>query len=238
MARRGRKRKDGIRTKSGRLSEAKWAMKARGARRRGMRDVVLEQPHRRWLDEDMRADQRAASVLGRLYLAGKKAAKPMRGTITEAQFMAGERWLSIITDFHHILATPMTRLSAMALQVAESGEHNPAEADYLAPSRPETEEERRDRVLEQYGAAMGAIRKVDPNGAVLRCMDACIIHDRLPSEEDIELLLKRGLDALVRLWRLDRDAPKPIRAVRNFASLSTDIIEPVDGEVLPSAGIA
>lgn len=237
MARKGRKRKPGIRTKSGRLSESKAAMKARGARRNGTRDVVLEQPHRRWLDEDTRADQRAATVLGRLYLAGKRSKKTMPGTITEAQCMAGERWLAIINEFHVILATPMTRVSSAAIQVADSGEHNPADADYLAPSRPETEEERRDRVLDQYGAAMKAIRAIDPNGAVLRCMDACIIHDRVVCEDDIELLLKRGLDALVQLWRLDMDAAKPIRSIRNFDRLSTDI-QPVDEEAVSRAGVA
>lgn len=203
MARRGRKRGNGHREPSGRISRAEKRVQSR---LRTERDVVLDQPHRRWLPEEKRADQRAATEIGRLYLAG---------LITEAQCWAAERWHSLIMEFHVLLATPVTRMSAAALAVSETGEQQPAAADHLTPSRPETEEERRDRVLAQYGAAMRAIRRVDPTGSALQAMEACILHDKALLAHDVDLLLKRGLNALVELWRLDATAEKPIRGIRS-----------------------
>lgn len=185
----GRKRKQGRRTADGRLAKA-----PRPVRAKAVTDVVTSQPHRRWLKEDRRFDQRAESALGRLYLAGK---------ITEPECWAGERFRSILREFHVILASPVT-MSSAAIMVAE-GVEAPAEADYLAAERPETEEERRERVLAQFGAASAVFDRLEASKQVVSDIDALLMRDVAPSNIGP---LKSGLKALAAFWRMTEPPEK------------------------------
>lgn len=186
MARRGRPRKQGKRFPSGKLSE----------KPRDVRDVVCAQPHRRGLAEDLRRDQRAETEIGRLFLSG---------LISEAKYWAAERWRGVVREFHVVLATPMQRSSALASMVAPGMEET-QEADHLAAERPETEIEKRKRVLKAHGAAMRAIRSVAESGSVFAVLEAVVIEDRPCGEMEMDLL-KRGLSALCWHWRMEDRAP-------------------------------
>ncbi|MFG1454561.1 hypothetical protein V5F44_20265 [Xanthobacter sp. V2C-8] len=179
----GRKRKQGRRTADGRLAKA-----PRPVRAKAVTDVVTSQPHRRWLEADRRFDQRAESALGRLHLAGK---------ITEPECWAGDRFRSILREFHVILASPVS-MSSAAIMVAE-GVEAPAEADYLTAERPETEEERRERVLAQFGAASAVFDRLEASKQVVSDIDALLMRDVVPADLGP---VTTGLRALTRLWRM------------------------------------
>ncbi|MBS9476223.1 hypothetical protein [Ancylobacter radicis] len=173
-----------------------------------MRSVALQQPHRAWLGETRRADQRAESEIGRLCLAGR---------LTEAQYWAGERWMQLVHDFHRVMATPMSTCSAMARMVAEPVGKEDVAGEVGAAERPESEEERRDRVLGHHRKAMITIRKLgDMARPAFTVMENTILHDRgVESDADLEAL-RLGLSQLARLWRLtDPTEERPIRSHRD-----------------------
>lgn len=213
MARKGRKRKEGRRTRSGKLSEANAERAARGLR--GVMDVALSHPHRAWLGKGRRSDQLAENALGRLLLAGK---------ITESEYWAGDRWRKLVGEFHQVLAAPVMPGSAMGQMVADevdSDSRNRSERSGTAAQR-ETDEERRERVLVQHSAAMNAIRRLSDKRQVFAVMESVVLRD---AEVDFALLqiLKAGLGQLARLWRMERPrdpmeekhGPKPrVRAQR------------------------
>lgn len=186
----GRKRKPGRRTADGRL-----AKKARPQRVRDITDVATSQPHRSWLKEGQRRDQRAESALGRMFLAG---------LITEPECWAGERLRSIIREFHIVIAAPITASTA-AIMVAE-GMEIPAEADHLAAERPETEEEKRDRVLAQHAGAMTVLDRLEWGRQIISELDAMLMRDAEP--EHIRLV-KAGLHALAAFWRMTEPPEDP-----------------------------
>lgn len=197
MARRGRKRMAGQRTKSGQLGRSKAAKEERGVG--DVRGVAMQQPHRVWLGDTRRLDQRAVSEIGRMFLAGR---------LTEAEYWAGERWRRLIQDFHIVLATPMPAGSPLGLMVASKvdGEEESGTAE-----RPETDEERRDRVLVQHKAAMACLRKSGDARAVLGEMERAVYHDVACGDFQA---LKIGLGALAKLWRmseLEEDGPARVR---------------------------
>lgn len=161
-----RPRKTGRRNKDGRLANA-----PRAERAKSITDVATSQPHRRWLPDASRLDQRAESALGRLYLAK---------LISEPQCWAGERLRTLLREFHIILASPIT-VSTAAIMVAE-GVERPADADYLAAECPETEEERRDRVLEQFEAVKRRIGRLEAARAVTTDLDALVMRDIAPAD--------------------------------------------------------
>jgi hypothetical protein len=91
MARRGRRRKFGPRNRSGDLartnSESKFDFRA----------LAALQPHRVWLPQEKRLDQKAASPLGCLNLLG---------VITDAQYRAGLRYAIVVGKYRAVIETP------------------------------------------------------------------------------------------------------------------------------------
>jgi hypothetical protein len=161
-----------------------------------VRDVVCAQPHRRGLAEDLRKDQRAATEIGRMFLSG---------VISEAKYWAAERWRGVVREFHVVLATPMQTSSALAGMVAP-GMEQPMEADHLAAECPESEVQKRARVLKAHGAAMRAIRALPEASNVFAVLEAVVIKDE-PCRDDDLRLLRSGLLAFCRLWRMEDRAP-------------------------------
>jgi hypothetical protein len=121
-------------------------------------------------------------------------------------------------DFHVVLATPVTRQSSLASVVAP-GMEQPAEADYLASSQPETEEEKRDRILAAYDGARRALTRAeagtfDSAGLrrrrdVMHALDAVVLHEADPSAGGLDDL-RVGLATLVRRWDLQDDHEREI----------------------------
>jgi len=183
----GRKRKQTSREPSGKVQRSSAA-----ARAKSVTDVVTAQPHRNWLRKGMDTgrclDQRAESALGRLFLAGM---------ITEPQCWAGERLRNLLREFHVVLASPVTA-SAAAIMVSD-GVENPEEADYLAAECPETDEERRERVLYQFDAAKRALGYAQEPRTVVSQIDALLMWDTCP---DDLTHIRAGLSELAALWRM------------------------------------
>lgn len=188
MAKRGRPRKAGQRTASGQLSRSTIAVLERGER-----EAVMAQPHRAGLPEELRMDQRAESVIGRMFLTG---------AITEAQYWAADRWRALVAQFHVVLATPMTTGSMLGRMVAPAAGQEEASG---TDERRETEEEMRERVLAQHKAAMGEIRALDASPLIFRAMEQVILRDCACGGGDAAHL-QRGLDALAFLWKLSDDS--------------------------------
>lgn len=198
----GRKRKGGRREANGQLQRASAATRAQA-----VTDVATAQPHRRWLAEDARRDQRAESAIGRLFLAG---------LITQPECWAGERFRGILREFHLVLACPMTA-SAAAIMVAP-GVQQDAEGDLMAAERHETDEERRDRVLASFDKVQRELRRLDGSKVVVRDLDALLLRDIVP--DDLRAV-KAGLLALAAMWRMEEPAAderdRPVR-VKGFTN--------------------
>lgn len=210
MAKRGRKKKHGLRTPSGHLSRSAAAIIAKGER-----DIAMAQPHRRWLPQEARSEQRAENVLGRLFLAGK---------ITEPQCWAGEAWRRLAADFGRVLASPVRPNSALSSMV-DSGLELPAEADHLSSSYIETPEEKSDRVLDRYDGAMRALDRAERSVAgfalkvhlqdrLFPVLDDVVVQDREPSPAGLQKLVLL-LDTLAKHWGLCTDEERPFRAQVN-----------------------
>ena len=171
--------------------------------------VAMDQPHRRWLPESARRDQRAESALGRLYLAG---------LITQPECWAGERFRSILREFHVVLATPVTA-SGAAVMVAETVQPD-AEGDTMAAEHPESDEERRDRVLAAFGFATMVLRGQENHRAVIGDIEALLMRDQVPDNLGP---IKCGLSALAAKWRMEEPAeeeqhrPVRVRGARSGA---------------------
>jgi hypothetical protein len=106
--RKGRKRKSGRRTASGRLIPDKTDFKG----------FVAAQPHRNWLPESMAGHERAESILGCLNLMwriheaqnenarlSKKPTEP-NPWISETQYEAGRRFSVIVGAFRQVIGAP------------------------------------------------------------------------------------------------------------------------------------
>lgn len=154
----------------------------------------MAQPHRRWLKEEKALDQRAESALGRLYLAG---------LISQPECWAGERFKTLLQEFHVILASPVT-ISSAAIMVATSLEA-PAEAEYLGSEVRETEEDKRERVLAQFEQAKRALAKVRDPKRASAALDALMWHDC--ASDDLGPV-HDALKCLARLWRMEEPAEK------------------------------
>lgn len=184
MSRRGRKRKQVVREPSGRVVRHSSA---------NLRLVALSQPHRAWLPEDKRSDQRAENLLGRLLLAE---------IITEQQWTAGEKWRRLMAEFHFILATPMRPVNPLARVAANDPADGPEGGDGDATSdvRVEAEEDRRNRVLRAIGDVNAELRTFGRVGPIIDALDAVILHERMVTDY---ALLIMGLNALARLWKIE-----------------------------------
>src|SRR5260370_19509088 len=87
MARRGRKRKIGLRHTGGDLVRPRF----------DVRSLATLQPHRVWLPEEKRMDQKAASPLGCLNLLG---------VLTDTQYLAGLRYAVVVGKYRAVIETP------------------------------------------------------------------------------------------------------------------------------------
>lgn len=205
----GRKKKKGVvRTKTGRISRAKSAVAARGER-----DAAMCQPHRRWLPEEKRADQRAATEVGRLYL---------RGAITEHELEAAEKLQRLMSELRQVMVSPAHARSASSIAVADQVE-TPAEADHLAPEQPESDEERAERVIRHVNRVVALLAPPRPSlrlaGAspgdttVMREVERVCVADA----PVVDLgALRAGLGALVMFWHLDEGDRRP--QIRGFVT--------------------
>lgn len=199
----GRSKKPGARTPSGRLSCSKDALAERGEAEVA---TVLAQPHRRWLPEEKRRDQLAASVLGRMHLAGQ---------ITVEQLWAGERFARLRREFARVMASPITKGSAGFAYVAERLEA--VEGYEMQDEVQETDEERRDRVITAFNEVTNCIGWLNAHGPVTRELETVCHQDRDPA--NLAALLA-GLTGLVNLWRIK--APEEAREIRGcYAERST-----------------
>lgn len=195
MAKRTR-RKQAKRTPSGRISTAGSTVNPR--------ETVTQQPHRRWLPERMRNDQRAENALGRLYLAGY---------LTEGQVVAGERWRRLMADYAIVIDAPRPTTGVLARMSEEKADPDApllaAEATNYGAAT--TDEEFRDRVLEAIRSARRQVEGRDSTGAVMRALSRVVIDD--VDVHDITHLIV-GLHSLATFWRTFDDGYRPMRAVR------------------------
>ena len=184
MSRRGRARKTGQREPNGRL-QRKWGPSD------DVRAVATSQPHRRWLPEDMRRDQRAECELGRLFL---------RKQISETACEAGEKWRGLVHAYLRCLAAPVGPVSVAARAIPDRVE---AEPEGAVPSTEvsETEEERHERVLRAFSRASQVL--ADCGRDVAREIDAVVVKDELCASV---VTLTVGLDALAAHWQMGEHA--------------------------------
>lgn len=180
MSRRGRARKTGQREPNGR-PQRKWGPAA------DVRVVATAQPHRRWLPEDKRRDQRAECELGRLYLAGR---------ITETEAEAGEKWRGLVSAYLKCLAAPVGPVSVAARGISDRVEAEP-EGAFPSSEVSETEEERHERVLRAFSRASQVL--ADCGRDVAREIDAVVVKDELCASV---VTLTVGLDALAAHWQM------------------------------------
>ncbi|MGV6875906.1 hypothetical protein ACUSIJ_24875 [Pseudochelatococcus sp. B33] len=151
--------------------------------------VALSQPHRAWLPEAKRADQRAESLLGQLRLLK---------LITQAQYQAGVKWRKLMMEFHAVMASPAMPNGPLA-RIAAGERHGDAAPVHGGSSAIETEEERRDRVLRSLGDVGAGLREIGHSKQAFSSLEAVILYDR--TLDDYAHLF-RGLNALVRLWKI------------------------------------
>src|ERR1700730_4464014 len=87
MARLGRKRKSGLRHRGGELVRPQF----------DVRSLATLQPHRVWLPEEKRMDQKAASPFGCLNLLG---------VLTDAQYLPGLRSAFVVGKYRAFIEPP------------------------------------------------------------------------------------------------------------------------------------
>lgn len=211
MAKRGRKPKAFPRTPSGQLSRSQVAMIFRTSR-----EETMNQPHRALVPEAMRGDQRAESVLGRLYL---------KGHITQAECWAGEKWRALMAEFSRVLCTPVTKGSVLASMISEPAAP-PADFGDPVDEVQETPEERHARVFERYDSAMHFIDLFENSDEVQKLkktrdekwfgvLEDVVVHEMAPAKEQI-IQLGQILHALAFHWKIKGDdAPRPLRGKRS-----------------------
>lgn len=193
MSRRGRARKAGKREPNGQ-PQRKWGPN------HDVRAVVTAQPHRRWLPEDKRRDQRAESELGRLYLAGR---------ITETEAEAGEKWRGLVSAYLKCLAAPVGPVSVASRGIPDRVEAEP-ESAFPSTEVSETEEERKERVLVAFQRATAVLAHLRD---VAREVDAVCVHDKRCGSL---ALLSVGLTGLARHWQLGEHARSGRREVASY----------------------
>ena len=190
MTRKGRKRKPGPRTPSGALKRSKQDAKV----------TVLAQPHRAWLPERQRVDQKAVDELGRMFLAGRLFAKQQPPERAEVLWAAGQQYQSLMVSYRRAIGAPYTGRSAGFDYVSEG-------ANAPQPSATDTDEERYDRVCRALDEATAALKgwAATPHAATVQkaVLDAvCLRNEAILRTADH--ILHDALAALAWLWKLDR----------------------------------
>ena len=166
MARRGRKRKIGHRYPGGELVRVEF----------DVRNLATLQPHRVWLPQEKRMDQKAASPLGCLNLLG---------VLTDAQYLAGVRYAVVVGKYRAVIETPR------AISGAGRGYDCPGD---LKCGREGASCECRRR-KERYDAAFAAV--LEPGQRAARAVARVAVHGE-PCPRGALPDLKRGLDALAK----------------------------------------
>jgi hypothetical protein len=166
MAHLGRRRKAGRRNRSGDLVRPQFEF----------RDLAALQPHRVWLPEEKRLDQKAASPLGCLNLLG---------ILSDAQYRAGIRYAVVVGKYRAVIETPRA--------TSGSGRGYDCPGD-LACGRSGAPCECRQR-KERYDAAFAAA--LDAGQAAARAVARVAVHGE-PCPQGALAALKRGLDALAK----------------------------------------
>jgi hypothetical protein len=164
MTRRGRKRRAGLRHPGGELKRPQF----------DFRGLATLQPHRVWLPESKRLDQKAASPLGCLNLLG---------ALSDAQYRAGVRYAVVVGKYRAVIETPS----------ATSG----AGRGYDCPGDPRCGRDRHPcecrRRKQRYDAAFAAVLEAGQRAA--RAVGRVAVHGE-PCPRGALPDLKRGLDAL------------------------------------------
>jgi hypothetical protein len=167
MARRGRKRKIGIRHPGGTLVQPRF----------DVRDLATLQPHRVWLPEEKRMDQKAASPLGCLNLLG---------VLTDQQYLAGVRYAVVVGKYRAVIETPRATSGA--------GRGYDCPGDLSCGREPGGRCECRHRKA-RYDAAFAAVIEAGQRAA--RAVARVAVHgEQCPRGALADL--ERGLDALAR----------------------------------------
>lgn len=166
MAWRGRKRKIGHRHPGGELVRVQF----------DIRDLASLQPHRVWLPEEKRMDQKAASPLGCLNLLG---------VLTDAQYAAGVRYAVVVGRYRAVIETPS------AISGAGRGYDCPGDLNCGRVGAPCECRRRKER----YDAAFAAV--LEPGQRAARAVARVAVHGE-PCPRGALSDLKRGLDALAK----------------------------------------
>ena len=143
MARAGRKRKIALREPNGRVQRVPQRRLEEMERA-----TVANQPHRSVLPKHLREDPRAGTAAGRLFLLGE---------IDADQFVAAERFVSLVRQFLHLLSAPMAPESFLGKIVAPSPASPLDVEERLEDEEPEDEEDRRERIGRQFSSMCRAL---------------------------------------------------------------------------------
>jgi hypothetical protein len=166
MVRRGRKRKIGLRHPGGELVRPRF----------DVRSLATLQPHRVWLPEEKRMDQKAASPLGCLNLLG---------VLTDVQYLAGVRYAVVVGKYRAVIETPRA--------TAGAGRGYDCPGDLKCGREGAPCECRRRK--ERYDAAFVAVLEAGQRAA--RAVARVAVHgEQCPRGALADL--KRGLDALAK----------------------------------------
>lgn len=143
MARAGRKRKITLREPNGR------ALRISQRRAEELeRETAANQPHRAVLPKHLREDPRAGTIAGRLFLLG---------AIDADQLIAAERFISLVSQFHRVLSTPLSPVSLLG-KIAAPSAVSPLDDDgRIGDEDVEDDEARRDRVDRQFAHVCQAL---------------------------------------------------------------------------------
>src|ERR1700722_5115456 len=167
MARRGRKRKIGFRHPGGELVRPQ----------RALRGLATLQPHRVWLPQEKRMDQKAASPFGCLNLLG---------VLDDAQYLAGLRYAVVVGKYRAVIETP--RATAGAGRGYDCPGDLRCGRNSLAPCECRRRKER-------YDAALAAVLEAGQRAA--RAVARVAVHgEQCPRGALPDL--RRGLDALAK----------------------------------------
>ena len=165
MSRRGRKRKIGFRHPGGELKRPQF----------DLRGLATLQPHRVWLPEEKRMDQKAASPLGCLNLLG---------VLSDAQYLAGIRYAVVVGKYRAVIESPRA--------TAGAGRGYDCPGDLRCGRDGGAACECRHR-KERYDAAFAAV--LEPGQRAARAVARVAVHaEQCPRGALTDL--KRGLDAL------------------------------------------
>jgi hypothetical protein len=168
MARRGRKRKIGLRHPGGTLARREAS---------DAQSLAALQPHRAWLPQEKRLDQKAASPFGCLNLLG---------VLSDAQYAAGVRYAIVVGHYRAVIESPRA--------MSGSGRGYDCAGDLACgrDNRPACECRRRKA---RYDAAFAAVIEAGQKAA--RAVARVAVHGE-PCPRGALPDLKRGLDALAR----------------------------------------